>query len=300
MVDNSGKVVAQLGAAFNALGRFNPDQTSGPATVTIDAQGNFYVGDVGNHRIEKFNNQGKALLAWGSPGSGDGQFGVDFGGPNLPLNIAIDSRGNIYVSDPGNGRVQKFDPAGHFLLKWSSLGVGAGQLGSFASAGGQGGMAVDPFDNVWVIDQGSSRVEKFDSQGRFLDFFGSSGAGTGQFATPNGIAIDRQGNIFVTDEFRTQKFDKTGHFVSQFGNGARGIAIDQQGNVYLSGTKDQRIWKFDNNGNWLYEWGGAGSADGLFAPLGGLSGLAVDGQGNIFVADAANTRIQKFTQHLTA
>jgi DNA-binding beta-propeller fold protein YncE len=72
--------------------------------VTTDLEGNVYIVDQKNYRIQKFMNDGTYILKWGSSGSGPGQF-------NNPRGIAVDADGNIFVADSDNRRIQKFSPA---------------------------------------------------------------------------------------------------------------------------------------------------------------------------------------------
>jgi hypothetical protein len=92
-------------------------QFEGPTDIAIDAAGNIYVVDSGNHRIQKFDATGKFLGKWGERGKGDSQF-------EFPIGIALDSSGKFaYVTDKGNHRIQKFDVSGptvRFLTKWGS------------------------------------------------------------------------------------------------------------------------------------------------------------------------------------
>jgi len=80
-----------------------------------------YVADSWNNRIQKFTKDGRFLSAWGSYGSGDGQF-------NYPRGIAIDTDGLVYVADSWNNRIQKFTKDGQFLSAWGSEGSGDGQF----------------------------------------------------------------------------------------------------------------------------------------------------------------------------
>jgi DNA-binding beta-propeller fold protein YncE len=88
------------------------------------------------------------LLQWGSQGSGEGQF-------DGPAGVAVDSSGNVYVTDFNNHRIQKFTADGEFLAQWGSQGSGEGQL--FFPRG----VAVDTSGNVYVADPGNSRIQKF-------------------------------------------------------------------------------------------------------------------------------------------
>jgi hypothetical protein len=132
------------------------------------------------------NNRYSLVAIWGSEGTGDGEFDRTHG-------IAIDSADNVYLSDMGNFRVQKFDSNGNFITKWGSLGAGDGQFNSTPD------LAVDSSDNVYVVERLNSRVQKFDSDGNFITKWGSEGYGDGQFWLPHDIAIDSSDNVYVVD-----------------------------------------------------------------------------------------------------
>src|SRR6478752_951414 len=124
------------------------------------------------------------IKQWGIMGSDPGQF-------LYPNSIAVDSIGNVYVSDNGNSSVQKFDSNGNLITKWA-VGSGNGQLNS------PGGIAVDSNGNVYVSDYNSNSVIKFDSNGNLITKW-AVGSGNGQFIGSGGIAVDSAGNVFVTD-----------------------------------------------------------------------------------------------------
>ena len=142
------------------------------------------------------------LLAWGSQGSGPGQF-------YNPWGVAVDSSGNVYVVDYGNNRVEKFTSSGTFVTQWGSYGSENSGPGQFNLPSGVG---VDSSGNVYITDTGNNRVEKFTSSGTFITQWGSGGSNAGQFYGPSGVAVDSSGDIYVADTWnnRIQKFDSSG------------------------------------------------------------------------------------------
>jgi tripartite motif-containing protein 71 len=181
MTDLSGNFLGQFGRAGKAEGEFES-----PSDVVLDAEGNLYVVDSGNARVQKVTQDGKFLATWGKPGSGPGEL-------DRPLCIALGPDGSVYVTDSGNNRVQKFDTAGRFLAQWGEPGEGPGQFSSPA------GIAVDGEGRVYVVDRGNHRVQVFDAAGRPAGVVGSEGKGKAQLLRPYGVAVDDEGKIFVVD-----------------------------------------------------------------------------------------------------
>jgi sugar lactone lactonase YvrE len=169
------------------------------------------------------------------------------------------------------------------------------------------GLAVDRHGDVYVIDSGHQRVEKFDSNGTFVMAWGTIGGDDGQFVfriagpIPGGIAVDDQDTVYVSDFYdRVQAFTPDGRFLRRWGaSGSRdgqmifpgGLAVDDHGAIYVVDTWNQRIDKFDRLGRFLLTWGHQGSGNGEFVYP---SGIAVTAEGNVAVSDAANNRVQLF------
>jgi DNA-binding beta-propeller fold protein YncE len=180
---NVQKAWGKFGFAWRGadMGRFDV-----PWGIATDQQGNIYVSDTSNARVQKFQPDGQPLLKWGRDGSFDGAF-------FFPRGVAVDFVGNIYVADEGNHRIQKFDARGSFLTKWGREGGGPGQFKS------PWGIACDALGNVYVVDSGNHRIQKFDSNGTFLCSFGNRGKTEGQMNFPYGIAVDGEGCVYVVD-----------------------------------------------------------------------------------------------------
>lgn len=107
--------------------------------------------------------------------------------------IAVDADGQVYATDPGNHRVQKFTRSGRFITTWGTLGDQPGQFHTPL------GVAVDAGRHVYVVDSQNHRVQKFDSHGLFVTEWGRNGTAPGEFNDPIGIAVADTGWVYVTD-----------------------------------------------------------------------------------------------------
>jgi hypothetical protein len=119
--------------------------------VACDASSNVYVSDAYGNRVQKFTSDGTFVTAWGSSGSGPGQFSYSEG-------IEVDGAGNVYVVDAGNSRVQKFTSDGTYLTEWGGYGSGNGQFSNPTYIG------IDATSNLFVADNGNYRIQKFGQQ----------------------------------------------------------------------------------------------------------------------------------------
>jgi hypothetical protein len=174
------------------------------------------------------------------------------------------------------------------VTKIGSSGTAAGQFSQVA------GVASDSAGNVYAVDTGGNRVEKFAPDGKFLQSFGSSGSGDGQLNSPADVALDSAGNVYVADKgnSRIEKFAPDGAFVAAAGAQGTGpgffqnltaVAVDAAGNVY---TLDQaRIQKFDGSGN--FQWASQ--------PFGSIMGLAVNPAGEVYTDDLMQHLVRRLT-----
>lgn len=263
-------------------------QISGPHGIEVDAEGDVYLVDTGNNRIQKFSSDGTFIMTWGSPGSGPGEF-------NHPHGVGFGPGGDLFVAETGNNRVQRFTSDGTFVTMWGSFGTGNGQFQHTH------GLAVDSMGNVFVADRDQDRVQKFTSTGTFILAFGGSGTGDGQFTGTNGVAVDAQDNVFVGDSSpRIQKFTNDGVFITAWGsagigdgqfNFPRGLSTDEEGNVFVADRNLSRMQMFTNDGAFLTKWGTPGPGAGEFSFPYALRAAQDD---LVYVADSSNHRIQKF------
>ncbi len=262
------ELVATWGSLGADDGRFNR-----PTGIAVDAEGNVYVAEYYNYRIQKFDSSGTFLLTWGTRGSGDGEF-------NFPQNVALDLDGNVYVVE--SSRIQVFDSSGTFLKKWGIYGSGEEQLQNPRS------IAFDADGNAYVI--AGDRIKKFDSNGNFLTAWGALGTFDGEFNSPVDVAVDAAGNVYVADRSnnRIQKFDGTGAFLLKWGiSYPYGITVDSAGDVLVAGS-NSAVQKFDNSGNLLAR------ATGNFG-----EDIAVGADGTVYVADSSGNCVRVFKQTST-
>lgn len=253
-----------------------------PRDVAVDKQGDFYVVDSRNNRIQKFTSNGKFLIQWGRLGKDEGEF-------NSPTGIAVDGEGMVYVADTWNHRIQKFTAQGEFLLSW----------GDEKSFWGPRGIAIDGDGNVYVTDTGYKRVKKYNSQGKLILEWGKSGSGPGEFVEPVGIAIDKNNQVYVADtgNRRIQVFNSQGTYLYQWPVSGWEefysepyLEIDERGRIFLTDSYHHRVLIYSQEGNLLGILGQQGAKLGEFnLPR----GIGLDPQGYLYLADTGNHRIQK-------
>lgn len=269
-------------------------QLNAPRNLAIGPDGNIYVADSGNHRIQVFDANGQFLYGWGSNGANPGQF-------NEPWGIAVDES-FVYVADTWNHRLQKFSLTGEFVQM-------IGQSGTAQDTGGQGGfffgpraITLLPDNQLAVTDTGNHRIQLFDRDGNFLRIVGSQGALLGQFLEPVGLAATTDGTLYLADTWngRVQRFLPGVLPVGEWavdawdGNSVNNkpyMAADGSGRVYLTDPEAYRVLIFDDQGQYLGRFGHYSlNNDGFGLP----NGIAVDGDNNIYIADAGNHRVLKF------
>jgi DNA-binding beta-propeller fold protein YncE len=189
------------------------------------------------------------LGEFSSGGSADGQL-------MWPAAIAIDAKGNLYISDEALQRISIFDAQGRFLAKWGVKGNAAGKFDRPA------GMTFDLDQHLLVVDGLNNRIQRYTTDGRFLGQWGQGGHGPGEFNLPWGIAVDRAGDVYVADwrNDRLQKFDAQGKFLASFGASGRGdgefsrpagVAVDAEGIIYVADWGNERVQVLSPDGGFL-------------------------------------------------
>ena len=203
-------LAGSAGGAGNVDGQGTAARFDSPEGIVVDPNGNIYVADTSNDTIRKITSTGMVTTVAGiakSYGSNDGQgTAARF---FLPTGVALDANGNFYFADRYNYTIRKIDSAGMVTTI-------AGFAGSYGSTDGQGtaarfynptGVAVDSSGNIYVADSYNHTIRKITSTGMVTTIAGqvnSKGSNDGQgtaarFYTPQGVAVDTNGDIFVAD-----------------------------------------------------------------------------------------------------
>ena len=240
---------------------------------------------------------------------------------NAPSGIAADSLGNTYITDFGNHVIRKTTAAGVASTVAGSVAGIADGITTSAKFYYPNGSAVDKLGNIYISEEGTSRIRKITPLGEVSTFAGNvigSADGIGmsaQFMNPSGIAVDKQNNLYVADQFnhRIRKITPAGivttlagstqGYADGSGSGAQfyrpiGVVVDGQGNVFVADLFNHKIRKITPSGGVTTIAGGAyGFADGnaASAKFAFPGGLALDKEGNLYVADSENHRIRKIT-----
>jgi sugar lactone lactonase YvrE len=233
------------------------------------------------------------VSSFGAQGSGSGQF-VHTGA------MAIDAKGNLWVVDSGNDRIEEFNGGGAYVSQIDPEASSKCRLNRPTA------VAFNEAGDLWVTDSGDRRVVELGTSGACLGEFGGAGTTAGKFAGsgPEAIAIDYHGNIWVADTYggRLEKFNENGVFirsVSTRGNGPEqlgepvGIAIAPGGNVYVTDWEDDKVAEYGEGGAFIRQFGSQGSEAGQLQQP---TGIAIDSRGDVWVADQNNGRVEEFTQ----
>jgi outer membrane protein assembly factor BamB len=218
--------------------------------------------------------------------------------PTLYLNVALDSRGNVYAPDAFNHRLVIWDSAGRPTL-WGKHGTGPGEFDfSEVTLGDQStSLAIAADGRIAVGDGGNHRVQIFDAKRRFLMSIGQEGSGRGEFTNPCCVAFDKQGLLYVADPGRNdmQVFDSNGKFVRTIGrsgsdNGQfRRLGVPYvdptTGNVWVPDFANRRVQVVASDGSFIAVYGNGQDGGPRLAEV---NGVVLDSAGRMYIVDGLN------------
>ncbi len=324
-----------------------------PTGVAVDGSGNLFIADYGNSRIRKVNTNGTITTVAGNGAwvySGDGAAATN-ASLSFPSGLAVDASGNLFIADSFNNRIRKVNINGIITTVAGNGGQGYsgdGAAATNASLSSPRGVAVDASGNLLIADSFNERIRKVNTNGIITTVagngtFGGGYSGDGGAATnaslnsPNGLAVDASGNLFIADSFneRIRKVDPSGTITTVAGNGfitnvnsgmgaysgdggaatnanlslPCGVALDSSGNLLIADYRNNCIRKVSANGIITTVTGNGFNASRGFGACSGDDGTAtnaslnepacvvVDASGNLFIADTQNNRIRKVTRN---
>ncbi|MEX2264806.1 MAG: peptidyl-alpha-hydroxyglycine alpha-amidating lyase family protein [Bryobacteraceae bacterium] len=176
------------------------------------------------------DGKGKILRSWGK------------GMYTIPHSIRIDPAGNIWTVDSGSSMVYKFTPEGKRLME-----INVGEMPKRSSGGFAGAtdIAFGPGGRILISDgYGNARVLEYSAEGKRLREWGTPGTGPGEFRQPHGIAIDKEGVVYVADRnnFRVQRFTMDGKYIGEWNHvgKATSITVTSKGELWV-GTQPQDV-----------------------------------------------------------
>lgn len=204
--------VAGAGVSGSRNGTRTSAQFSSPCGLAVDVAGNLYVADTDNHQVRKVTPAGvvTTLAGRGTAGFADGPATVAMF--SQPFGVAVDGAGNVYVADRGNNRIRKVAPSGAVTtIAGGDEAAHADGRGAVARFSSPSGVAASSDGTVFVADTGNHRIRMVRSSGEVTTIAGSGEIGArnafdepltnAQFNNPIGIALTRDGRLFVADTF---------------------------------------------------------------------------------------------------
>ncbi len=286
---------------FSSACTLTPTGLCNPQGLAFDPTGNLWISDQGNNRVVEYLSSNlitgsPATVAIGQPslytGSPNQQDVPNLKDLNFPTSVAFDSSGDLWVADPGNSRVLEFNPP-FSTNEVASVVLGQPDMFSSGCAATPTslcrpvGLAFDPTGNLWVADEGNSRVLEFQSTNLITDGtasvvlgqpdFTSSSSNQGgapsptTLAGPSNVTFDSSGNLWISDTFNSRVVEYLSSNLIT-GDGAANVLGQPD---FTSSSSNQ---------------GGAPSPTTLYYP----AGLAFDSSGNLWISDSANSRVVEY------
>src|SRR3984893_3657611 len=313
-------------------------QLNSPKAVAVDGRGNVYIAEAIG-RVRKVAPDGTISTVAGTGVNGFSGAGGPAAAALLswPISLAIDGGGTLYIADQYNFRIRKVTSDG---IITTVAGIGDNSFPGNGGYSGDGGPAVlarlgsptgvglDKKGNLYIADEGNSRVRMVTADGIIRTFVGPDVPGETQHLYPTGVAFDHDGNLFIADNagLVIRKVTVAGTISRVAGRGlppadsgncspalsaafgqALGVAVDGRGDIYIADAAQNKVRMVSATG--IFNTVAGTGAHGAFGALGAVGdggpataaelgsppGVAVDDQGDLFIADEANMRVRRVT-----
>ena len=313
-----------------------------PWSVALDSQGNIYVADISACVVRKVTaSTGVITTVAGTGTCGYNSDGILATSAEMyqPNGVAVDSSGNIYISDTYNQRIRKVNVASGLMSTVAGNGTPGYNNDGIAATSAElvfpGGVALDSSGNIYIADMANNRIRKVTISSGLISTVAGNGtqgyngdgiaATSAELDTPNTVAVDSSGNIYIADagNNRIRKVTVSSGLISTVaGNGTQGYngdgiaatsaelylpaaaAVDSSGNIYIADSgynflDGTRIRKVTVSSGLISTVAGTGTVgynkDGIpanTAEINSPEGVAVDSSGNIYIADSSNSRVR--------
>jgi cysteine-rich repeat protein len=308
-----------------------------PTAAAVDALGRIYVADGASHVVRRIDVDGTVTTV---AGNGSAGFSGDGGQATsarleLPVAVAVDASGRLYVADRANHRVRRIDANGIITTH-----AGTGTAG-FSGDGGQArdarlndprAVTVDPAGRLVIADRGNARIRRVANDGTITTIAGVGTAGNSgdggpatqaEFESLSGVFADAVGRIFIVDannhDVRRIDLDGTivpvagANFVGFCGDGGLaisaclyfpiGVAVDPAGRVFIADRNNGRIRRVETNGvittvagTGLGGFSGDGGPSAAAQISGGVTGVTIDNRGRLLIVDGGNKRLRRIDE----
>ncbi len=274
--------------SFGGTGN-GPGQLLHPRGISLDPSGSVYVADTGNHRIQKFDSNGRFLGQIGGFGWGAGQF-------SSPTGLTAREGLNIYVADSQNRRIQQFDRDLNYLA--SLPGSGEGEEEETLDFGFLWDVEVASTGELFISDAENEQIWKLTPFGELDRIFGGFGAARERLRSPAALVLDAENLVYVSDpgNDRVVCYDTFGAYIRSLGaahlRSPQGVDLDRAGCLYVADTGADRLCVFDRSGELLISLGGSGAGP---ASMRSPMDVAVSVQDRVYLLDSGNDRVQIFS-----
>ena len=270
-----------------------PGQFFSPVDIQVDEEGNLYVIDSATKKLQRFDSQGNLLNSVDiriSPSNTNEQA--------QPWGLAIGPNGEVVVADTFGWRVRVFDRNLQAIGTFGTPPTGDPEPAPEQLFGPRDA-AFDLDGNIWVTDTGHDRIQVFTLSGQFVRSVGTSGAGSGQFDEPVGIAIGPDGVVYVADMYnsRVQVLNPDGSFRSEFRvEGSGGLEVSDK--PYITLLRDGRIAVSLPSAALVRIYNPDGTVSGTINPTGQPLflpyGMAETADGKLWIVEGGAARVRLF------